>query len=268
MIKKVIVPILLSICVLAGPAEAQLFIGEGKVSLAVSGGERVYKTLTVYNNSGEAYPVKVYWEDFEYQPPYDGSKVFLPSGTGKQSASQWVTFSPQEFRMDSFGKQVIEYSINVPPEIKGGHYGVLFFEREAEKTQSEFSGVKIVTRVGSLFFIEPKEKVKTASVQDVKITSDGLSGSFLNQGNVILIPRITYYVLNTEGMVADRGEAKKMYVPPDATASWNIVFPAKLRLNQFTFVINFDLQEGDVVVKEVDVTSDGFGNFTIQNVRD
>jgi hypothetical protein len=268
MLTKVIASVILSICVLAGPAQAQLFIGEGKVSLAVSGGERVYNTLTVYNNSGEAFPVKVYWEDFEYKAPYDGSKVFLPSGTGKQSASQWVTFSPQEFRMDSFGKQIIEYSINIPPDIAGGYYGVLFFERVPENTQSEVTGVKIVTRVGSLFFIEPKDKVKKATVQDIKITSDGLSGGFSNQGNVILIPRITYYVLNTEGMVADRGEAKKMYVPPGAAASWNIAFPSKLRLNQFTFVINFDLQEGDVVVKEVDVTSDGFGNFTIQNVRD
>lgn len=83
MIKRIITSVLFSICVLAGPAEAQLFIGEGKVSLAVSGGERIYKTLTVYNNSGEAFPVKVYWEDFEYQPPFDGSKIFCLLVPGK-----------------------------------------------------------------------------------------------------------------------------------------------------------------------------------------
>jgi hypothetical protein len=252
---------------LVGAAHAQLFIEDGKVSLAVSGGERVEKSINVDNTSGEGQNVKVYWEDFQYQPPYDGTKSFLPAGTAPRSASQWVTCSPQEFHLDSFGKQRVDCIITIPAQIDGGYYGVLFFEKE-EAPAKEQIGVNIVTRVGSLFFIEPKDKVKKAVIQDIKLVANALVGQFVNQGNVVLVPRMTYYVLDEGGMVANRGEAKKLYVPPGASAVWEIPLPENLGTGRHTFVVNCDLEEGDVVVKEIDLAGDSSGNLTIQGVRD
>lgn len=253
---------------MASPVQAQMLLGEGKVSLSISGGDRINKSLTVYNNSAETFSVRAYWEDFEYQSPYDGQKLFLPAGTGKNSASQWITFSPQEFSLPAFGKQVIDYSFNIPNGINAGYYGVLFFERNVATPQGEFSGVNIVTRVGCLFFLEPKDKIKKAAMQDLAIAGNTLTGKFINQGNVVIIPRITYYGIDKEGMASDRGEIKKLYVPAEVSALWSMHLPPELKAGSYTYVINTDMQEGDVVVKEVELTTDGFGHFSIQNVRD
>lgn len=267
MFKRTILLTLGLLCASMGAARAQLFLDQGKVNLAVSSGERITKSFAVHNTTNESVPVRVYWEDFEYQAPYDGSKVFLPAGTGKASANGWVNYSPQEFTLPPFGKQTIDYVVTVPAGVDGGHYGVMFFERAGDPIR-DATGVQIVTRVGSLFFIEPKDLVKKALIDEVKIAEGKLTGNFSNQAQVILIPRMTYYVMDQEGLVVDRGELKKLYVPPGASAAWDITLPASLNAGQFTLVLNADLEGGDVVVKEVDLVKDAAGSLSIANIRD
>jgi hypothetical protein len=247
-------------------AHAQLFLEDGKVKLAVSGGEHTTGTLLIHNTSAQPADVKVYWEDFEYKAPYDGTKNFLPAGTAPASASQWVTFSPQVFSMPAFGQQKIDYTVSAPAQVGEGHYGVLFFERSSDPLQNE-GGVTLVTRVGCLFFIEPKDKAKKAEVQ-VGIKGTSVNATFINQGNVILIPRTTYYITQKDGLVLLRGEGKRLYVPPGASAPLEIAFKKKLNPGVYTLVVNSDLEEGDVVVKEIGLTVDASGEYTIGNSQD
>lgn len=250
-----------------GAAKAQFFLEQGKVSLAVSSGERMTKTFAIHNTTSESVPVRVYWEDFDYQPPYDGSKIFLPAGTGKSSASTWINYSPSEFTIPAFGKQTIDYVVSIPSELDGGHYGVMFFERSGDPIR-DATGVQVVTRVGSLFFIEPKDAVKKAAVNDIKTFDEKLTGNFLNQCQVVLIPRMTYYIMDQDGLVSDRGEVKKIYVPPGASAGWELPLSKTLGAGRFTLVLNTDLEGGDAVVKEVDLLKDASGNVSIEQIRD
>lgn len=252
---------------LSGTARAQFFIEEGKVTLAVSGGDRISQSLTIHNTSTESIAVKVYWEDFQYQAPYDGAKNFLAAGTAPRSASQWVSYSPQEFTIPAFSQRKVDYIVSVPAQIEGGYYGVLFFEKAGDPVR-DATGVKIISRVGCLFFIEAKDKKKNASLQDIKISSSIVSGNFVNQGDVVLIPQITYYIMDDQGVAVDRGEIRKLYIPPGETALWEISPAAELAAGSYTMVINADLEDGDVVVKEVDFVKDSGGNMTIVTTRD
>ncbi|MBF0122832.1 MAG: hypothetical protein HQL21_05430 [Candidatus Omnitrophica bacterium] len=267
MIKRITLLTIGLLCVFVGTAKAQFFIEEGKVVLAVSGGERVSKTLTIHNTTTESLDLKAYWEDFQYQAPYDGAKLFLAAGTATGSASQWISYAPQEFTIPAFGQKKLEYMVTVPPKIEGGHYGVLFFEKAGDPVR-DATGVKIVSRVGCLFFIEAKDKKKIASLQDIKISSSIVSGTFENKGNVVSIPQITYYIMDDQGVAVDRGEIKKLYLPPEAIAPWEIPLISGLTAGHYTMVINADLEDGDVVVKEVDFVKDAKGTLTIGNVRD
>lgn len=234
--------------------------------LAVSPGERIIKSIVLHNTTSEDQNVKVYWEDFKYQPPYEGTKEFLPSGTDPRSAGRWVSFLPSQFTLPAHGQQKITYTFSVPGQLDGGHYGVLFFERD--QPVADVSGVKVVTRVGCLFFIEPKDRIKTAAVGNIRAAANGLSGDLTNQGNVVLIPRMTYYVMDEASLVADRGEIKKLYVPPGATAQWQLTLPPDLKAGNYSVVVNTDLEEGEVVVKEIELMRDASGQMTIQNVKD
>lgn len=263
-----IILVLFFACLGAGAARAQLFIEEGKVVLAVSGGDRVNKSLTIHNTSKDPVDVKVYWEDFEYQPPYDGTKNFMPAGSSKTSASQWVSFSPQTFRLPAFARQQIDYSVSVPSQVTEGHYGALFFEKAGDNVKTE-TGVSVIVRVGCLFFIEPKDKSKKAVISDIQLGGKKLQGAFTNQGNAILIPRMTYNIMDErEGVVADRGEVKKSYVPPGATAQWEITLPQGLNAANYTLILNTDLDNGDVIVKEIQLSRGASGALELKNIRD
>jgi len=257
----------LMVCLLTGTAKAQFVIENAKVVLAVSGGDRVNNSITIHNPTKEEADVKVYWEDFEYTAPFDGSKKFSPAGTLPGSASQWVNYMPQEFKIPGFGKQKIDFTVSVPADIQGGHYGVLFFEK-VDLAQSNKTGIKIVFRTGALFFIEAKDSVKKADLQQIKVL-DGkkITASFMNQSDVVLVPRTTYYIMDESAYIIDRGEVPTLYVPPGAVAPIEVVLPVSLKPGTYTFVLNADMEEGDVAVNEVEFMKDAAGNITIKDAR-
>ncbi|MEI6437821.1 MAG: hypothetical protein WCO69_03610 [Candidatus Omnitrophota bacterium] len=235
--------------------------------LSVSGGDRISKTITVDNNSKDEMDIRVYWEDFQYQAPYDGSKKFLPAGTGMGSASGWIQYMPQEFKIPPSGKQKIDYTINVPAQVEGGHYGVLFFEKSTGAA-TDVTGVRIVTRIGCLFFIEAKNKAKKAQVGDIAVAGGDLTGTLTNAGDVVLIPRITYYVMDESGMVADRGELGRLYIPPGESAPWKLPLPKELAAGRYSLMVNADLEEGDIAVKDITLQKSSSGEFTVEKVQD
>ena len=261
MIARIIFLVFCAMGMLNVQVQAQLFLEQAKVSLDVSGGDHPNGSLLIHNTSSAPVYIKVYWEDFEYSPPYDGSKNLLPAGTAPGSASQWVTFSPQTFSIPAFGQQNIDYTVSVPSQMQGGHYGVLFFEKSISSEPLGHEEVTLVTRIGCLFFIEPKDKNKKAALQDISLKANSITVSFVNQGNVILIPRTTYYIMREGGLVLLRGESKKLYVPPGATGTLEIPLKKKLNPGHYTLVVNSDLEEGDVVVKEIGLTVDTAGQI-------
>jgi len=267
-LKKVVTLLVLVLACFSGKtAMAQLFLEEGKVVMEVLPGERVNKSILVTNTSDKAISVRAYWEDFEYKPPYEGAKAFVPEGTTRLSASKMMSYSPLDFNIPPFGKQKIDYSVNVPQDAKGGYYGVLFFEKAPDSFDAQ-TGLSIVTRVGALFFIETKGKSKDSEISSVQVEADKIKGVFHNRGDVILIPRMTYNVFDKEGLVVDRGELKKIYVPPGASANWEMSLPSNLGVGSFSLVVNTDLEDGDVIVTEINLDIDASGHLKIENIKD
>ena len=133
---------------------------------------------------------------------------------------------------------------------------------------SNEKAITLVTRVGCLFFIEPKDKSKKAAIQDIGLKANSVTANFVNQGNVILIPHTTYYMMQGEGLVLLRGEVNKLYVPPGKSASLEIPLKEQLKPGNYTLVVNSDLDDGDVVVKEIGLNADNSGQLTIGNVQD
>lgn len=252
---------------ISSAAYAQVFLEDGKVKLSVSPGENIAGKLILHNTSDEDVDMRVYWEDFVYQPPYDGSKEFLPKGTSNYSAAEWVNVTTQTLMFGPFAKRTVSYSINVPQDIRQGHYGVLFFENEAKQFDGA-KGLNVVTRVGCLFFIEPKNKVKKVDLKDFQFNDQTLTASFTNLGNVILIPDGTFYVIDQDGMVFDRGEIAKIYLPPDKTAEYPLTLNRDLDPGVYTLVMTITMEDDDVFVKEIDFEKNYPSGFNIIEIRD
>lgn len=92
-------------------------------------GEVLTQTLTVYNVGTRPVRVRVSLGDWTYDPM--GKIQFLPTGTLKESASPWATFSPAEFLLEPKQSRPLTYTLTVPKDVVSGtHWGILFLESE------------------------------------------------------------------------------------------------------------------------------------------
>ncbi len=261
-----IIAVITVICACAS-AQAQVLLEEGKIRVNVVPNENVDGKLTVHNTSDVDINMKVYWEDFVYKPPYDGSKDFLPQGTSGHSLASWVNVPTRTLELPPFSKRNIPYIINVPEDIAQGHYGVLFFEK-VMPTETPEKGMNIISRAGCLFFVEPKNKAKQIKLDNFRFSEKELTADLTNQGNTTIIPDGTFYVIDEGGMVYDRGEIKKVYLPPGKTADYTLMFNADLALGTYTLVMTLDLDDDDVAVREIDFTKSGPLDHKVLTVRE
>ncbi len=248
-------------------ARAQVLLEEGKIKLSVIPGENIAGKLTLHNTSDQNVKMKVYWEDFVYKPPFDGSKDFLPKGTTEHSVANWINVPARTLTFGPYAKKTVSYSINVPDHIQKGHHGVLFFEKESVEVQGT-KGLNVVTRVGCLFFIEPKNKSKKADITNFRFNGKEFIADFANQGSVVLIPDGTFYIIDQEGMVFDRGEINKIYLPPGETGEYKMAFHRDLDPGLYTLVMTVGLEDDDVLVKEIDFKKSYPSDFNVVEIRD
>lgn len=263
-----ILPIALITWTLAcGISTGQVLLEEGKVRLNVAPGENIAGKVALHNTSDAEVAMKVYWEDFTYKAPFDGSKDFLPNGSTDHSLVGWVNVPSRTLVFPPFTKKVVPYTINVPDTVEKGHYGVLFFEKQNPEAVVE-KGMNIVSRVGCLFFIEPNNKSKNIELKNYRFAGNELASDMTNQGNVVVIPSGTFYVIDSEGMVFDRGEIAKIYLPPGETGEYKMALNAALDPGIYTLVMTIGLEDEDVLVKEVDFKKSNLSDFNVVEIRD
>ncbi len=233
-------------------AYSQIMIEQGKIFIKANPGETIVDTLLIHNTATDkSINLRAYWEDFVYTDPFDGTKEFTAAGTSGYSASQWTNFSPQQFTMAPQSSKTISYTMQVPEDAKGGYYGVLFFEEGNESSPGQV-GVSVVTRIGTLFFVEITNSTRKAKIANLKFENGHFVGDFTNLGDVMLIPESTYYILDKEGLVAERGEINKIYVAPQKTAVVKISALGKLPAGDFTGIFTFDFGDGQNLTHEFD----------------
>lgn len=238
---------------LSFPAFAQLLIEEGKIKKTVAPGQTVADSVTVHNSTDKPVDVIVYLEDFEYVAPFDGSKKFYAAGTLPQSAAQWLNFEPKRFSLAPYTKQKVHFTTNVPATATGGYYSVLFFELADSPTHIDGQvGLQIISRVGSLLFFETTDRKKQVDVTGTFFDGSVLNGTLIHTGNVNLVIKCLYYVLDQSGVPVDRGDLEMFYMPPGTQTDFSIGLNAQLKSGRYTAVLTFDLEDGTSAVKEVD----------------
>ena len=256
--------VLLTMLQFAGVSSAQLLVQEGKIKKVVRPGLTVADKITLHNSTDKSIGVTVYLEDFEYVEPYDGSKKFFPASTVKRSASTWISFEPKEFTIPAYAKKMINYSINVPEDVSGGYYSVMFFERTDRQNITDGQvGIQIVSRVGSLFFLETSDRVKKIDLQSLEMKGNSLTADLKNDGNVNLVVRCFYYVLNNKNIPVDRGETETFYIEPDGQKHISIEMNERLGSGLYTAILTFDLEDGISSVHEIDFNVGKSGEYQL-----
>ena len=254
--------LLASFSALTGLQAATIRISAPRVELALSPGETYSGEIVTENPTDEETKVKIYLEDWIYTPGGTGEKKFTPASTTPLSASSWITFSPAEDVIKPFGRTTVRYTVVVPPNAKGGHYAVLFFETLlGTVTEEEGVNVLVAGRVGALFFIETKNVTeRSGKIEAVDITPPAgnkpmeILTRFRNTGNVDISVGGKYLVMDPEGKVQARGDLNKIYTFPGAMESGNTQVVGRLAKGAYQLLLTYDLGKGKSLVEEKSIT--------------
>lgn len=251
------------------------FMNQSKIRVVAAPGERVFGEITLDNPTDEAKGMRLYLEDWYYLPGGTGAKEFLPANSTPTSACPWITFSPADVTVPAYGKQKINYSVNVPPDASGAHFATLFFETLIGKgtisSAGRSAGLDVNVRVATLFYVEVKGAThRDAKISNLKIApSKDTKGSlditldFENTGNTDITTSGNFSLMNNAGLVSARGAFSSVYTFPAGKGSllgtWKDIIPA----GDYDLVITVDLGKaltdagmgrGPVITKEASVT--------------
>ena len=247
---------------------AQLMVDEAKIRPEISPGQSITGSIKVYNTSEKPLQVKAYIEDFTYIAPFNGAKKFSPLGSTDSSCGEWIAFSPQEFRLPAFGAREVSYSIKVPLQVEGGYYAVLFFETSPGVLEEGQAVLRIVQRIGCLFFLESHDKIKRLEIGDISVVGDVIQGSFTNSGNVILSPKGIFYVMDAAGLVVDRGTTSEIFLPPQTSTDFSAEISSDLTQGEYLAVLTFELGDGDVEVREIKFLKKASGAIEVLEIKE
>ncbi|MFA5362143.1 MAG: hypothetical protein WC335_02705 [Candidatus Omnitrophota bacterium] len=257
----------LSLCLVCAEAST-LRINQPKIRLFIPPGGAQAGVIEVDNTSEDTLQVKAYLEDWAYAPLGDGTKTFSPSGQVPFSASPWISFSPAEFVIPPFGRQIVNYRVKIPEGAAGGHYSVLFFESSfGEKDSSEGVGMNLVVRIGSLFYIEPEgTTIRAAEASNLLVKRRGhaleIKADLKNTGNVDSTCAGTFHIMDEQGMVIARGEFNKVYTLPGDSVQLVSSTQEVISEGRYDLVITLDLGKaldetgqgrGPVITKEASI---------------
>ncbi len=271
----------ISICLTAGvyipavQADRLPFMNQSKIRVVVSPGERSFGEITLDNPNSESKSMRLYLEDWYYLPGGSGAKEFIPANSTPYSACPWISFSPAEVTIPAFGKQKINYSVNVPVDASGARFATLFFETLMNKGILDGSGhslgLDVNVRVATLFYVEVKGTVhRTARITNLKIQpSQEEKGSleitldFENTGNTDITASGNFSLMNKNGLVSARGAFNDVYTFPGGQGVLLGIWKDKIPAGQYDLVITVDLGKaltdagigrGPVITKEASVT--------------
>ena len=251
------------------------FMNQSKIRVVVSPGERTFGEITLDNPTDEAKSMRLYLEDWYYLPGGTGAKEFLPANSTPTSACPWITFSPADATVPAFGKQKINYSVNVPPDATGARFATLFFETLFSKgtlsDSGRSAGLDVNVRVATLFYVEVKgtiertAKISNLNIQPSKETKGSLDITldFENTGNTDITTSGNFSLMNSEGMVSARGAFNNVYTFPGGKGFLLGTWKDKIPAGDYDLIITVDLGKaltdagtgrGPVIIKEASVT--------------
>jgi len=240
-----------------------------RVFIKAKPGDVVSGRLRIENPTSDTLQIHVEMQDWRYTS-YDGAKNFFPAGTFHSSCSQWISYAPDDFVLQPYGRQDISYTVKIPDDARGGYYGVMFFQTALGKVQQEEQGVavNVVGRIGSLFYVDIEGTIeREARIENVQIENSPdrflFQTDFINVGNTYINAKGSIVVLDSNNMVKIRHEVNNIYTLPQDSARLSASVAEGLPQGKYLLVLtlNFE-QESTPWVKEIDFEVDAAGNVT------
>jgi len=237
--KKTIITALIIVCTVFVNAQLKFTISPPKYELFVSPNETKTMTVTVNNLGDSAIHIKVYESDWTID--FENKIKFLPPGTIKNSCSGWFYINPQEFNIDGQSYADVRVTLNVPDNVYGDYWSLLFFE-SSPISFSDKPAVAFNSRVGCTFYSSINGTVsKNGEITSMDYSKDKntLKVGFENLGNIHLRAKGFLQIFKDSVMIYEKNITDQLILPE---MERNILFPVDtyLKKGSYTFKVYID----------------------------
>jgi len=244
--------------------ENDFTVGPGKVELFLNPGESVTRNLLITNRLGRPMKFRVELEDFTGSLSGERAAVLLGDRKGPYSLKDFLNPEIREFTLAHGERMVLPVTVTIPSDMEpGGLYGSVLIstspsedllEREKEKAKGQ---VRLVARVGALFFVRVKGAVKEEgrlekfdTVDSKKFYQSGpiyFSIYYRNTGNVHLDPYGIIEIKNILGKKIGEIEIEPYFAMPNSLRYREIKWDRKLGIGKYTATLSLNRGYNDII---------------------
>ncbi len=133
---------------------ADVFLSPAKVELSLKAGSEVTQYLNITNRIGQEAKFNLSVEDFSQSADFEGGVTLGKSVDGLNSSlGRYISLDSSSFVLPNGGQARVPVKINLPKDVgPGGLYAAVLVS--ATPSKNEPGAAKIITRLGSLFFVK------------------------------------------------------------------------------------------------------------------
>lgn len=240
--------------------EGDFTVGPGKTEVFMDPGEKTTRELMITNRTGKATDFKITLEDFKGSETGDTPLILLGSEKGPYSLKDYLKPEITDFTLAHGQRITIPVEISIPLDAEpGGLYGAALISAlpPALNPEEPSGQIRVVSRVGSLFFVRVKGYVvengflKTFRTADKgKIYARGpFSFEIISQndGPVHLDPYGIIEIKNILGRKIGEIELDPWFVMPGSIRSRIVGFGKIWLFGHYTAVAKVNRGYGDIV---------------------
>lgn len=225
------------------PVANDFVLGGGKIELWMDAGDESTKELMITNRLGRTMDFKIDIEDFKGSRNIEETIVLLGEEKGPYSLRDYLKPEITEFTLNHGQRMILPVKISIPQNAEpGGLYGSVLVTTNPPKTEMEVEkekakgGVRLISRLSSLFFIRVKGEVKEEGMlKDFQLEKKYYEKGpipfqilFENNGNVHLTPYGLIEIRNLLGKKVGEIQLDPWFSLPDSLrlreAKWDREF--------------------------------------------
>ncbi|MBU0479263.1 hypothetical protein KKC91_11950 [bacterium] len=229
------------------------------LTLSIPPGGSESGIITLTNKGDVSLRVVVYTGDWTYG--VDGVKEFGPAGTTPFSCADWLHIFPTEFELPAGESKEVQYTLTVPLDASGGHYGVIFFEADIGMQPSLGTSVRVAGRIGTIILQETEGMVdRRGSI--VSLTTGppdenkgfDINLRFKNEGNVRIGAKGTVNIIDKDGNFFGREEFPEIKTLPGDIRESMATWLGRLPVGEYFLVVTVDIGGEEVAIEELKIT--------------
>ncbi len=250
---------------LIGDPPGDFVLGPGKTELLMEPGEKTARELYISNRLGERMKFKVEIEDFAGSMNPETTVVLLGDQRGPYSLKDYIKPELEEFVLEHGERIKMEVEISVPEDAEpGGRYGSLLVKSVPpgpdlkEEKDKAVPGVKIISRLGTLFFVRVKGEVEEKGfLKDFKTSKEFYEKGpvpfellFENQGSVHLTPYGKIEIKNFLDKKIDEIQLDAWFAMPGSLRSRKVEWQRELLFGRYIATVEVSRGYGEDVDKK------------------